>query len=407
MIKLLNYLLVFLLLTAILGCSDESENHPNPVPAKINTPVAPIVTPEVIPEKKPVLPVKNPIFDATARYISGLSQVDANAMSELEKFDFWQEYRANFDENWQLMTKERLDKMSNWQQTEFASQRDGQLPLFYPFSGPDFIHAYYLYPETNYYLFLAKEKVGEIPDLTGMDEKQLHAYLSDVHHALRDIYLRSYFITGHMGQDLSKYKLNGVFPLFYVFLARSHHEILQVHKLAMDEKGVIREYTDENRNELNKYDIQGVKFIFKPYESENVKTLVYFDMDISDEGFAKNPAALLYIKSLGKVNTYVKSASYLMHYRTFNQIREAVLAMSESVFEDDTGIPYKYFDPKVWQVQLFGNYTKPIKDFKGVDQPELKIAYQNKAAIKELPFSTGYHWATDDQNHLLAIRITP
>ncbi len=395
---------LFFTLLLLNGCGNDEPVVPPQQAAVEQTPsTTPVPVIEPVAEV-PAQPVKIPLFDATARYIAGLPQTEANAMHELEKFDFWQEYKANFDENWLLMTQERLDKMATWQQTEFASQRDGTLPLFYPFSGPDFIHAYYLYPETNYYLFLAKEKVGDLPDLTNMDEKQLQDYLSNVHHALRDIYRRSYFITGHMGQDLSKYKLNGVLPIFYVFLVRSHHEILQVNKLAMDEKGVIKEYTDENSNELNKLTIQGIKFIFKPDNSKTVKTLVYFDMDISDEGFAKNPDALLYIKSLGTVNTYVKSASYLMHYRTFNQIRDAVLTMSASVFEDDTGIPYKFFNQKIWQVQLFGSYSKPIKDFSGVDQPELKAAYQNTAAIKNLPFSTGYHWATDNQNQLLAIR---
>lgn len=433
MTKKFSYLLIiYFLFTFISGCGEDAENPPpptttqptpqdtSPIPPENKIPATPVESkpveqnttpivstpdaPQPVVAQTPALPTKMPIFDATARYLAGISQTEDNDIRPLEKLSFWQDYQKNFDENWQKMTTERLDKMASWQQAEFSKQRDGKLPLFYPFSGPDFIHAYYLYPETNYYLFLAKEKVGDSPDLIKMSEKQLETYVSNVHHALRDIYRRSYFITGHMGEDLSKSKINGVLPIFYVFLVRSHNEILQVQKLAMDEKGVIKEYNEENRNDLSKLDIQGVKFIFKPNNTDNVKTLVYFDMDISDDGFTKNPNALLYVKSLGTANTYVKSASYLMHYRTFNQIRDVVLNMSNTVFEDDTGVPYKYFDKKIWDIQLFGNYIKPIKDFKGVDQPELKTAYQDKASVKDLPFSTGYHWANDEQNYLLAIR---
>ena len=62
-------------------------------------------------------------------------------------------------------------------------------------------------------------------------------------------------------------------------------------------------------------------------------------------------------------NTFVKSASYLMHYRSFNMIREIVLEKSISLFQDDTGIPFKYMKNRDLNVQCFGKYVKPIKDF--------------------------------------------
>ena len=49
-------------------------------------------------------------------------------------------------------------------------------------------------------------------------------------------------------------------------------------------------------------------------------------------------------------NTFIKSASYLMHYRSFTDIRNIILSKSLTIFQDDTGIPYKYFSDSDWNI---------------------------------------------------------
>ena len=52
-----------------------------------------------------------------------------------------------------------------------------------------------------------------------------------------------------------------------------------------------------------------------------------------------------------------------MHYSTFSEIRDVVLNSSSFIIEDDTGIPFHYFDDNVWITRLHGVYEKPAKDF--------------------------------------------
>ena len=60
-------------------------------------------------------------------------------------------------------------------------------------------------------------------------------------------------------------------------------------------------------------------------------------------------------------NTFVKSSYLIKNYRSFNMIREIVLEKSISLFQDDTGIPFKYMKDRDLSVQCFGKYVKQLK----------------------------------------------
>ena len=87
--------------------------------------------------------------------------------------------------------------------------------------------------------------------------------------------------------------------------------------------------------------------------------------------------------------------------------KAVVLDKSRFILQDDTGIPYKIFKAKDWRVLLYGEYDKPIKDFSGVDQPDLRKAYADGAeAVAKLPFHLGYHWKDNRDALILAERKT-
>ena len=131
--------------------------------------------------------------------------------------------------------------------------------------------------------------------------------------------------------------------------------------------------------------------------------------DISDGGFKnKNPNLLVYLKNIRECNTFTKAASYLMHYSSFKKIRDIVLSKSITIFQDDTGIPFKYINNKDWDIECFGSYVKPVADFeKSMDivyQKDLEEFYKNNKE-QRLPFSLGYHWKSpSDQNQMAIFR---
>jgi len=90
----------------------------------------------------------------------------------------------------------------------------------------------------------------------------------------------------------------------------------------------------------------------------------------------------------------------MTHKPEFSEIRDQVLARSVAVLQDDSGIPYKYFDARQWQVHLFGDYERPYGSFRWLDQKDLKKAYSTSA--KPLNFQIGYGFRRIPSNLLFA-----
>jgi len=96
-----------------------------------------------------------------------------------------------------------------------------------------------------------------------------------------------------------------------------------------------------------------------------------------------------------------------MHYSFFSKIRNVILENSLTIFQDDTGIPYKYVNNENWSVRHFGSYVKPpsnfAEDYDTLYQQDMVNLYKNNESEK-LPFSLGYHFPTNRQNQMLLTR---
>jgi hypothetical protein len=340
--------------------------------------------------------------NALAQLIAGIDYTYFKRYDVIDSL-FWDGYSENVARNFNNMKKNRLDPMKKWMKTVSTGKINDTCLLFYPFSGADFLHANYLFPEANNYLLLAQEKVGNVPDIKSMNQIETSKFLNAVNKSLGDIYKRSYFITKRMILDTKAgSELNGLLPLFYWFIARTDHEILDLTNVYVDSLGAINE--SFINKQLPKGLVNGVKFSFRKKGSLKVKSMTYFSCDISNKGFLKKPEFKQYLDSIPSCNTFVKSASYLLHYGTFNDIRNLTLKKSNAVLEDDTGIPFRYFDKQKWNVNLFGIYVKPVKDFsEKLFQKDLDKAFKLKKKEK-LPFSLGYHWGSKSQNQMLYVK---
>lgn len=342
------------------------------------------------------------VLDYTARFLAGLNQRKPNIFTTLEHDNYWQEYKLMMDSSWARMTRDRLKKMQDWEVTHLSTQLNDTLTVFYPFSGPDFLHAYYLFPHTKKFVLAALEPIIEMPRIDTLAVKERDEFLDTLANSLRDIFNKSYFITTHMKKDFKKVK--GVLPFFYVFMQRSGYELLESKFIYIDSAGVEKKVA-VSRQHWHK--TPAVKITFRHREAKDIKTLYYFSISISNAGIHDRPEFVKFIHSLGPVNTFIKSASYLMHDKSFVEIKKLTLAQSESILQDDTGIPYKDFNSTgQWNTQLYGVYEKPVKDFKNEQrfQSDLDSAYHN-TKVEPLPFSLGYHWGSDKQNYMLVKRV--
>ncbi len=79
-----------------------------------------------------------------------------------------------------------------------------------------------------------------------------------------------------------------------------------------------------------------------------------------------------------------------------SNMRKMILQNSMCVIQDDTGLPYKFFEDSGWKMKLYGTYTRPVSDFPYLSmQKPLEEAFRKDSAnVGKLPFHLGYHWGT-------------
>lgn len=342
---------------------------------------------------------KDSLLDNVARFIAGLPQQSTTSFSDLESDHYWKEYKTSMDTSWNKMYRDRLAKIRNWQTKTFSPTINDTLRVFYPFSGPDFLHAYYLYPNASEYVLAALEPIVEVPPLDTLSPGDRDKFLDSLGNSLRDIFQKSYFITNHMRKDLKQIK--GVLPPLFFFLERSGHELLDMTFITIDSTGLERKV---EARKLHWEKTPGVKITFRNREDQKIKNLYYFSISISNQGIVERPEFEKFVAVRAPFNTFVKSASYLMHNSPFTKIKQLVLSNSQSIFQDDTGIPYKDFKNQLnLGFSFYGDYAKPVKDFGDAKfQPDLDSVYKTTKSREALPFSLGYHWGTKKQNYMLA-----
>jgi hypothetical protein len=341
----------------------------------------------------------------TVRLISGKDTI-LNFRSDLTKKDSFLLFCKNTNKKFEKMEKLRLFKFNEWSSNILKKQ---SLPdsnfCFYPFAGGDFINAHYLYPNASEYLLLALEPVGSIPDFYTMEEDEILRYLINMDTVLRNIYVNSYFITKNMFQDIKrKEKVDGVLPLILWGIGRSGYDVTGAEFFGIDSLGN-KTTIEKTKNGYAKS--EGVTILIKKDGKE--KRVTYISADMSDEKLLKSNAAIKYLENAiptRKTTCFIKSASYLLHYNFFSSIRNLILKKSDIIVQDDTGVPYKLLNEKEWEVQLYGEYKPPLKDFsKKVFQNDLDSAYRDeKKYFGAIPFSIGYHWNNGFQSQMFIFR---
>jgi hypothetical protein len=58
----------------------------------------------------------------------------------------------------------------------------------------------------------------------------------------------------------------------------------------------------------------------------------------------------------------------LLHSGSFTKARAFLLNHSAAIVQDDSGIPFAYFDPKKWRLQAFG-MSAPSPDLRATINP--------------------------------------
>lgn len=339
-------------------------------------------------------------YNDVARFIAGLPVDSASAFASLEKNDAFASYVSEFTNDWNRFDSERIAPIAGWRKTELPAMKGENDVLFYPFSGPDFLYATTFFPDADTTIMIGLEPIGKLPSANEVEQVGVAKYLDKVNTSLESFLNYSFFRTIAMRNDLTGEDLNGVIHLVSLFMVKTAHTILDVQHIMVNEKGDVTGWTKDGKGKAN----DGLKIYYTGQDPYQVQVLYYFSTDLSNGVFIKNAALQNFLKKFPKWNTYLKSASYLMHKANFSGIRSFILDHSYRILQDDSGIPYLFFSKSGFHVALYGAYTKPIPLFKDFFQQDLLDAYLIKQNIKPLPFGIGYVYVKNESNMQLAIK---
>ncbi len=339
-----------------------------------------------------------------AAYLAGLPVRPHSELAALTEDSAYQAFAKDQSKSWAKYKNAHTSRMTKWAGRELDSVQRSSPTVFYPFSGPDFLNVVTMFPTSQTYVMVGLEPVGSVPARASLEDPKLFPAIKA---SLWSVLNFSFFRTNDMAIDLKSVELDGTVPLIALFAARTGHRIIAVRPVQITAAGQLAPGATDTTRAGGRVNIPGAEIQLRS-PSGRAQTIYYFSVDLSDANLAPHPALLTFVRGLGPLTTYVKSATYLMHKAYFSKIRNLVLARSNYLLQDDSGIAMKYFPANAWQFTHYGTYRRPINLFAKHYQPELTAAYADSLhRPRPLPFGTGYNWRQTDSNLLLARRRTP
>ena len=329
-----------------------------------------------------------------AKLLAGIKVDENSSFAEIQNTNSWINYRNFLDNAWKKLEAQQLSQVKKWSAKELKAINDESPSVFYPFSGPDFLYAYSLFPQGKDYVLIGLEPVGTIPDFSQLSSTQTLQKIQEAKNSLYAILQYSFFRTKDMKVDMAN---QGVLPILFLFMARTNQTILDVEYIGIAKDATVQKYQEGM--------VPGVKISFVTEGESTPRTLYYFSTDLSNWGLEKNPEFQTFMKQIEQPVTYLKAASYLMHYGTFSTMRDLVLSQSKNLLQDDSGIPIKSFNTEQWDLTFYGNYTPPRAPFNQEEyQPDLMKIYRSNKNIDKLDFGIGYNFGPNESNLMLATK---
>ncbi|MEO6742069.1 MAG: hypothetical protein ABIP20_17635 [Chthoniobacteraceae bacterium] len=333
--------------------------------------------------------------DDTARWLAGLPPQD-EALKVSTLLPAWKNHAAAVDAAWTNSERHRLTKVREWAPAALGETCTADSPVFYFFSGADFLYAHALFPKAKTYVLCAREPVGSQPDPARIKPGELAGALSTFRNSISSLLDFSFFITKELRKDVVQRHIPGILPVLEFILAREGARISEVETVRCDDTGAI------SSDEQTQVGSPGVRIRFRTGE-EPEQTLYYFYGDLSNGGLKIHGGVLKFCETLGTGRSLLKAASYLPHVGAFSVINEWVLEHSNAVVQDTSGIPFRKFSKDKWTLRFWGHNAQPIGLFKQHAEPDLKAAV-SAAPAQPIPFGFGYQHEPANSLLILAER---
>ena len=356
-------------------------------------------------QSKPAAPDDGARVNSIAHLLAGLPST-YGPHAELMTREEWKQHSTTLKTSWDRLDQEQAAPLKAWRDANLPHDCPAGKTLLYPFSGPDFFNAYWLFPACDTIVMFGLERVGEVPAIEKMTPAQFAKLLAGTRDAMANLLARNYFITSHMGKDLHTGEIRGVLPIIMISMAFANVDIVRVGSIVLDPPAATTNAAAEAGTKPPRT-LRGLTVEFRQHGAQKTQRLHYFSGDVTDKGLARNPQLIDYVRGLAPTTTLLKSASYLLHANDFSKIRSAILATSGYILQDDTGLPYNMLAKRGWDVHVYGRYVIPIRPFESYYQQSLAKVFEAQKT-EPLPFRFGYRKGPkDDRSHVIIATRRP
>lgn len=336
-----------------------------------------------------------------ARFLAGISLPPQSPLYPLTQKKIFHEHSAMMERFWSEVLRENVFNIIPWRNTHLIPHYDYGT-AFYPLSGGDFINFYLFYPLAKKYIMVSLEGAGRVPNLSSLKDHELQSGLRSLRNAIGNIAKKNYMMSAIMKHEMQNPFIEGTLPTILVFAARMELDIRRIEPIVLTAKGMLVPAADPSISK-DETVATGNRIIFKASPSGPDRELIYLSMRLRHDSFDPVAPGGKFFSDLRDLNVIIKSAFYLLHRASFGRFCASLLERTRLLIQDDSGLPYSFFDNPSWNTSLFGHYTHPLalRDMKHpVDQPELAREFKNRA--QPLPFNFGYGtWRIDKKSNLI------
>ncbi|MCB9868176.1 MAG: hypothetical protein H6816_16260 [Phycisphaerales bacterium] len=320
--------------------------------------------------------------DASARVLAGMAaKVPAGVPMPEAKFA---EYARRATANWEQYERHIGAPMQKWATAELVPAPGGT--IFYPFSGPDFATVYRMYPNASRYVLVAMQRAEPPPALEAAKAADLAGFMGRFADAWRQFAQIGFFRTLDLDEEAKQPGLRaGTTAPMLAFAVRSGFTVVSVEPIGINASGSDVETHPGPRSDRSTWN--SVRITLQAGGRQVL--LDYIRMNLSDASLNEHPAQRAWVQRMAAHPTVLKAASHLPQSPRFAIVRDALLEHAPSILQDETGIEYTALS-KVFDVKLYGRFTKPHPLFNQDSQKALAQAYKAQPAVKPLTFRVSY-----------------
>jgi len=337
---------------------------------------------------------KQQILLHTARYFAALPLEEGSSLYAQTQLTVYPRYRENMQRYWQNFRASTFDKIRAWQGREIADLE--RSTILYPFSGPDFLNVYAVYPDADTYIMIGLEMGGLIPKLEEMPEPTLRKGLAMMVEGFRIYIGWNFYRTLGMADDLDKSPFTGTLPHILTQLAWLDAKPLSIASVRFTPAGEMVTQPLERGEMTRSWQME--------CRSSSGRTLriIYLCQDISNEGLRGEQGAKRWLEALPPVSGLFKAASYLPPRAEFSEITRICLDKMKALVQDDSAIPYRMLRAN-YDVMVYGWYVGPHAIFPSYAQPDLAAFYRTSAR-RNIDFNFQYDRPDNARNLMVARR---